>query len=77
MPNGLTHVRMQEALRDAGFNLEYDVERRRFLPPHWSGTVVVLGEQHTCCPGLRSGFDPHHAIHVVSPRRWSVADSGH
>ncbi len=33
VPNGLTHVGMQEALREAGFTLEFDVDRARFVPP--------------------------------------------
>ena len=33
VPDGLTHVRMEEALREAGFALDYDIGQGRFFPP--------------------------------------------
>lgn len=63
VPAGLTHVRLQEALRDAGFTLEYDLERERFVPPAPEGGRPSLTASSTSLGRVFvSGLDPHDAM---------------
>ena len=63
VPDGLTHVRMQEALHDAGFTLDYDLDQGRFFPPSpevarrsLSTSSTTLGRTFV------SGLDPHETM---------------
>lgn len=60
LPPGLTHVRMQDALRDAGFVLEYDLENGRFVPPAPETPRPSLTSNSTSLGrSFIRGLDPH------------------
>lgn len=44
---GLTHIRIEDALKDAGFPLEYDPTDRRFRPPAPDGPQASLSSTST------------------------------
>ena len=66
VPNGLTHVGMQEALREAGFTLEYDVDRARFVPPSvpMASRSLTSGSSTTLAHVYTGGLDPHIAMNT-------------
>jgi hypothetical protein len=59
-----THVVMQEALRAAGFPLEFDTSTRRFLPPAPEGPRVIssTGMSMGSAGVTAAGLDPHAVI---------------
>lgn len=63
VPDGLTHVRMQEMLREAGFPLEYDLAEGRFYPPEPEAARRSLTSSSTSLGrSFISGLDPHGAM---------------
>ena len=63
VPDGLTHVRMQEALRDAGFALDYDIGQGRFFPRAREVARRSLSVSSTTLGrSFVSGLDPHEAM---------------
>jgi hypothetical protein len=63
VPTGLTHVQMEEALREAGFELTYDLDRGRFVPPELEAPRRSVSVSSTTLGrGFVSGLDPHEAM---------------
>jgi serine/threonine protein kinase len=63
LPAGLTHVRLSEALREAGFLLNYDVEQRRFFPPERDVARRSLTASSTTLGRASvAGLDPHETM---------------
>ncbi|WP_327239595.1 BREX system serine/threonine kinase PglW [Streptomyces sp. NBC_01318] len=69
VPDAPTHIEIEDALKDAGFPLEYDTVRKRFFPPavesaRWSSstftrTSVLVAEARTAAA---AGRDPQVAL---------------